>query len=149
MHCIIFNCSTSCAHNILCHLFWANQEMAKNIDTVVFSCVIEVKGTSVMDEKLILKIIDSLINNRWLVINATHDLLLYIFADISYHTGLISLLPGQRCRKSDWLDSFQCKTLQNFLHPGNILRFLSHFPPPAPLRPSRPGPCCACWSVML
>ncbi len=31
--------------------------------TVVFSCVIEVKGTSVMDEKLILKIIDSLINN--------------------------------------------------------------------------------------
>ncbi len=107
--------------------------MAKNIDTVVFSCVIEVKGTSVMDEKLILKIIDSLINNRWLVINAIHDLLLYIFADISYHTGLISLLPGQRCRE-EWLVGFisvQNTTKYSYIL-ANILPFPFPFPPSCP-----------------
>lgn len=72
----------------------------------------------------ILKIIDSLINNRWLVINGTHYLFLYPFAYISYHTRLISLSLDQR---------FQCKTLQNKLTSWQTLSCCPFpFPPSCP-----------------
>ncbi len=106
--------------------------MAKNIDTVVFSCVIEVKGTSVMDEKLILKIIDSLINNRWLVINATHDLLLYFCWHFLPHRSHFPVARTEMQRRvTGWLH-FSVNTTKYSYILANILPFPFPFPPSCP-----------------
>lgn len=86
--------------------------------TVVFSCVIEVKGTSVMDEKLILKIIDSLINNKWLVTNATHYLFLYTFCwhFLPHRSHFPVARPEMQIRVTRWLN-FSVKHYKISLHP--------------------------------
>ncbi len=104
--------------------------MAKNIDTVVFSCVIEVKGTSVMDEKLILKIIDLSITDDS---SSTLHMIFYFIFLLTFLTTQVSFpcCQDRDAEKSDWLASFQCKTLQNILTSWQTsCRFLSHSPPP-------------------
>ncbi len=112
--------------------------MAKNIDTVVFSCVIEVKGTSVMDEKLILKIIDLSITDDS---SSTLHMIFTLYFLLTFLTTQVSFpcCQDRDAEKSDWLASFQCKTLQNILTLlANILPFPFPFPPPPPLPLSVP-----------